>query len=198
MFPSDNDKENRNRIWLSYFNHNYLTSYRQFLIEQERSLLEGYLTYSEKYVSSSNEVNESFNTFREIVAAWLFYIGLKWNNFIEKWTLCQQYYDKPNRTFLREDKDLFMPSNLIINQEKWVLLVQTELQQISKLVSVSIGIVFRKMIHKWEEHSITPQYHTIISMILNFMVQKENWIKYKAFKLLFRKEKNKLILLGLK
>ena len=39
MFPSDNDKENRNRIWLSYFNNNYLTSYRQFLIEQERSLL---------------------------------------------------------------------------------------------------------------------------------------------------------------
>lgn len=69
MFPSDNDKENRNRIWLSYFNNNYLTSYRQFLIEQERSLLEGYLTYSQKYVSSSNEVNESFNTFREIVAA---------------------------------------------------------------------------------------------------------------------------------
>ncbi len=69
MFPSDNDKENRNRIWLSYFNNNYLTSYRQFLIEQERSLLEGYLTYSQKYMSSSNEVNESFNTFREIVAA---------------------------------------------------------------------------------------------------------------------------------
>jgi len=69
MFPSDNDKENRNRIWLSYFNHNYLTSYRQFLIEQERSLLEGYLTYSEKYMSSIQEINESFNTFREIVTA---------------------------------------------------------------------------------------------------------------------------------
>lgn len=85
-------------------------------------------------MSSSNEVNESFNTFREIVAAWLFYIGLKWNNFIEKWTLCQQYYDKPNPTFLGEDKGLFMQSSLIINREKWVLSVQTELQQILKLV----------------------------------------------------------------
>jgi hypothetical protein len=64
MFPSDNDKENRNRIWLSYFNQNYLASYRQFLVEQERSILEGYLTYSEKHMSSSHEINQSFNTFR--------------------------------------------------------------------------------------------------------------------------------------
>lgn len=31
MLPSDNDKENRARIWLSFVNQSYLISFKQFL-----------------------------------------------------------------------------------------------------------------------------------------------------------------------
>lgn len=46
MFPNDTENENRFRIWLACVHHNYTESFKAFLKEQERFLLEMYLPYS--------------------------------------------------------------------------------------------------------------------------------------------------------
>ena len=46
MFPTDTEKEARYRMWLAVANFNYIESYKVFLKEQEKLLLEKYLPYS--------------------------------------------------------------------------------------------------------------------------------------------------------
>ena len=46
MLPSENENENRLRIWLAFVHHSYLSSYQLFLKEQERGLLRSFLAYS--------------------------------------------------------------------------------------------------------------------------------------------------------
>jgi hypothetical protein len=50
MFPNENDKEHRTRIWLSFVHQNYLGSFKQFLIGQEKILLNNYLIYAKRYL----------------------------------------------------------------------------------------------------------------------------------------------------
>lgn len=56
MFPADNDKENRTRLWLSFVNQGYLSSFKQFLNEHEKMLLDAYLIYSGSQMNSGAEV----------------------------------------------------------------------------------------------------------------------------------------------
>lgn len=67
MFPADNDRENRMRIWLSFVNQNYLRTFKQFLMEQENDLLSKFLTYSGEYLCLSKETAASFVGFREMI-----------------------------------------------------------------------------------------------------------------------------------
>lgn len=67
MFPNDNELEGQARIWLSFANQNYLASFKQFLVCQEQALLTDYQAYTDKYLSFSTEVRQTFENFREIV-----------------------------------------------------------------------------------------------------------------------------------
>jgi hypothetical protein len=68
MFPSDNDKEYRTRIWLSFVHQNYLASFKQFLLGQEKTLLNNYLVYTQKYLAAAEETASTYRGFREMFA----------------------------------------------------------------------------------------------------------------------------------
>jgi hypothetical protein len=66
MFPNDNDKEQRARIWLSFVHQNYLTSFKRFLLCQENALLNNYLVYTDRYLATSEEITSTYVGFKEM------------------------------------------------------------------------------------------------------------------------------------
>ena len=69
MMPSDNENENRSRLWLAYVNYNYRQSFQAMLLEQEQYLINKFAQYSSEATVLNKDMIANFTEFNEMIFA---------------------------------------------------------------------------------------------------------------------------------